>query len=116
MELDNQTGSLGCAQDGGARTPQTDQCAGKHSHVVNKGRRGGAAGRKGGNNNRVEGHASQKRLDRAVHADTGKDRPARPFAAREGELRVPGQNEGLNQVDQPRRNVAPFKDCSDPGW
>eukprot|EP00969_Alexandrium_andersonii_P081341 3586146-Alexandrium_andersonii.AAC.1 len=68
MELDNQTGSRGCAQDGGARPPQTDQCADKHSHVVNKGRCGGAAGRKGGNDNR-EGNAPQERLDRAAHAD-----------------------------------------------
>eukprot|EP00969_Alexandrium_andersonii_P122920 5433437-Alexandrium_andersonii.AAC.1 len=70
MELDHQTGSLGCAQDGSARPPRADQCADKHGHVINNGRRGGTAGRKGGDRNRAKGHAPQERLDRAAHADT----------------------------------------------
>eukprot|EP00969_Alexandrium_andersonii_P116884 5168087-Alexandrium_andersonii.AAC.1 len=52
MELDHQTGCLGCAQDGGAGAPQSDQRADEHGNVVDKGRCGGAAGREGGNDNR----------------------------------------------------------------
>eukprot|EP00969_Alexandrium_andersonii_P130835 5785598-Alexandrium_andersonii.AAC.1 len=63
MELDDQTGRLCCAQDSRARPPQTDQSADKRSHVVNEGRRGGAAGREGGSHDRIKSNAPQKRFD-----------------------------------------------------
>eukprot|EP00969_Alexandrium_andersonii_P039410 1726779-Alexandrium_andersonii.AAC.2 len=55
VQLHHKAGCLGRTENGGARAPKTDQCRDEHGNVVNKGRRGGATGREGRNNDRVKG-------------------------------------------------------------
>eukprot|EP00969_Alexandrium_andersonii_P217598 9612099-Alexandrium_andersonii.AAC.1 len=50
VELHDQAGGLGSAQDGCARPPETNQGAGQHGDVIDKGRRRSTAGRERCNN------------------------------------------------------------------
>eukprot|EP00969_Alexandrium_andersonii_P053125 2333932-Alexandrium_andersonii.AAC.1 len=65
MELLDQASGLGCAQNGGAGAPQTDQGIRhrQHGNVVDEGRRGRPAGREGSNDGRAKGKAPKKGLD-----------------------------------------------------
>eukprot|EP00969_Alexandrium_andersonii_P364535 15464343-Alexandrium_andersonii.AAC.1 len=62
MELRDQAGCLGRAENGRARAPQTDQSVHRHGDVINECRVWCATGREGGGNDQVKGKAPEKGL------------------------------------------------------